>query len=173
MIDELQVQKLMELSGRDRNDVITALEETSSNITEALSLLMIVKGVLGCPRKKEKDERQKFFTSIRNQMDTLNQSITRGFISPNQSEHSEQDALQTLREETARQNNCSRGCHPPSPELEVQKQETAYLSQSECSFCLQSTDHIQSCSAQVFPQSSPSLEKESSGTASEKAASDP
>ena len=124
------MDKVMSFTGCSEEEARLALENCGNDIFEAV-LSLTPGSKVGLPKKKELDETQVFFKTIRHQMTELTDSISKGFISSNQSEPSEHSETQTLREEKAQQNNCPDKCHPPSPEQVVQIPEIACPSPSE------------------------------------------
>jgi hypothetical protein len=134
-----QINQVMILAGVSRHDAMFALKEHGT-VIEAISSLMIVPKQIGAPKQKVMDETQTFFTGIRKTMETLTESVQKGFISSDQSDSSVQVSMPSLPEETVQQSSCSGGCRPVSLESGAQTQGTVCQSLSECSCGLQSND---------------------------------
>lgn len=131
-----QIEIVMDLAGVTRDNAENALKE-KGNIVDAVSSLMNVPKQIGAPKEKRVDEAQEFFTQVRKTMESLTESVHKGFTSSNQSDSSEQVCLKNLHEEMVQQNNCSDECHLPSQELVAEKQETVCHLSSEYSCDLQ------------------------------------
>lgn len=151
------IEKVMEYTNCTFDDAKATLEKTGYDMVESLSLLINIPRSIAAPKQKVIDETQQFFTEMRKTMDKIEGSIT--LLS--QSECSEQGELQIHPEEMVQQSNYCPEYHPPSPELGVETRETACQLQSEHSFDLQSSDHIQSCSVQEYLPVSQDLKRES------------
>jgi hypothetical protein len=87
--------------------------------------------------KPEITEEQQWCRYVRGVLKTMDDKRS---TSASQHEPVERSEHCTLREETAQQSNCFQECQLPALQSEVQIQETAYPSQSECSSDLQSSD---------------------------------
>ena len=127
---EDDIQKVMILANCTEEQAIKYLNEANNNIVDAVCLHMNFVS-LCAPKQKTMDDTQKFFAKLRSDMDILNESITKGFISPSQSESLGQGDLPSRHEEMVQRNNYSVKCPPPSPESEAQTQEIVCLLQSE------------------------------------------
>jgi hypothetical protein len=134
-----QINQVMILAGVSRHDAMFALKEHGS-VIEAVSALMIVPTQVGAPKQKVMDETQTFFTGIRKTMETLTESVHKGFISSDQSDSSVQVSMPSLPEETVQQSSCSEKCHLASLESGAQTQGTVCQSLSGCSCDSQSND---------------------------------
>ena len=160
------IEKVMDLGCCDRDEAIMLLNKSGNDVLEAVSLKMGTSQGRDAPKPRQLSVIQQFFKETREQMMTLTESISKGFIS-DQSAPLEQGEMRNLPEETAQQSSYSQECRPLSPVSEVQIPETAYLSQSGCSSGLLLSDQKLLCSDQECPQSSPCPETGLLGTAAE------
>jgi hypothetical protein len=169
-------EQLMELACCSLEEATELLKKTN-DIVEALTLHMSVPVGRDAPKPKKLSMIQQFFKETREEMLTLTESISKGFVpAPTlsyQSEPSESVAMQGLPEETAQQSNCEQECHPLALESEVRIPETVYPLQSECSSGLQSSDQTLQGSRQEQTQRTPSPKKVSWGRDAEIVASVP
>jgi hypothetical protein len=166
------IQKVMDLGCCDRDEAIELLSKSGNDVLEAVSLKMNIPPGRDAPKPRDLSMIQQFFKTTRQEMTTLTNSISKGFIS-DQSAPSEHSETQNLPEETAQQSNCYSGCHPLAPSLEVQIPEIAYQSPSECSSDLPLNDQILPGSALECHRWFPSPEKALSEKDAETTASGP
>ncbi len=160
------VEKVMNLAFCTEEEARVALHETDGDIVEAIDILLKVPPTLAAPKQKEMDDVQKFFKKLREDTQKMNEEIeesikVKNLTSSNQHAASVSVDLPCLHEETAPQNSCYPGCPPPSRESEVQTQETACPSLSECSSDSPLNDQISHDSGHQFPLSSLDQERES------------
>jgi hypothetical protein len=151
------IEKVMSLACCTKDEAVELLAKSGNDVLEAVSLHMDVPVGKDAPKPRELSMIQKFFKETREEMTTLTDSISKGFIS-GQAESLEHSEMQTLPEETAQQSSCSPGCRILSPISEVQIPEIACQSLSECFSDLQLNDQKSPYSGQEFPQSCPCLE---------------
>lgn len=133
-------ESVMFYSNCTREQAIEALKKSNNNLIEALVYLIQVPPTVCAPKQKTFTPEQEFFKNTRQQLDSLDKSIRDGFKPQDQHESLESSDSQVRHEEKVQQNNCSEGYHPPSPELEVQKQEIVCQSLSEHSYDSLSND---------------------------------
>jgi hypothetical protein len=131
---EDEIEKVMNLGDCSRDEAMDLLDKASGDPIEALSIKMGA-GI----KKRRLNETQEFFSKLRNDMSVLEDGIQLGF-KKDQSESLEQGEMQTHPEEMVQQNNYYQECQIPSQELEEQKQEIAYQSQSGYFYDLQLSD---------------------------------
>ncbi len=137
---EEKITKVMDLACCSRDEAIELLNKSGNNVIEAVSLKMEVPQGKDAPKPRQLSMIQQFFKETGEEMTRLTDSISKGFVTSNQSEPLEPIETQTPLEETAPQSNCYLECHPLAPLLEVQIPEIACQSQSECSSGSQSND---------------------------------
>ena len=138
-MEEDKILKVMDLACCEREEAIELLNKTGYDVIEAVSLKMGVAEGIDKPKPRQLSKIQTFFKETREEMDRLNGSISKGFIS-GQSEPSEHSEMQSPPVKMARQSSCYSECHPLSPESEVQIPEIACLSPSGSSSDLPSSD---------------------------------
>lgn len=138
-MEEANILKVMDLGCCEREEAIELLNKTGFDVIEAVSLKMGEAEGIDKPKPRKLSKIQTFFKETREEMDKLTGSISKGFIS-DQSEPSEHSETQSPPVKMARRSSCYSGCHPLSPELEVQIPEIACLSPSECSSGSPSSD---------------------------------
>ncbi len=131
-MEEDKILKVMDLGSCEREEAIELLNKSGFDVIEAVSLKMGTAEGIDKPKPRQLSKIQTFFKETREEMDKLNGSISKGFIS-GQSEPSEHSEMQSPPVEMAPQSNCYSECHPLSPESEVQIPEIACLSLSGCS----------------------------------------
>jgi hypothetical protein len=127
---EADIEMIVSLAECSREDAVAALE-THKTVFESVSALLVVPATKGAPLRRQRDKVQQEFDNLRKKMEDITQSIEDGLQKKNptcegQHEFVESVEMPCLPEETVQQKSCSLECHPPSPELEAQKQETAY-----------------------------------------------
>ena len=132
---EANIQRLMSIGDCSYEEAEKLLNEANGDPVEALSLKMGVR-----IKRRRLNETQEFFSTIRNDMKKLEEGIRSGYSTTNQSESLEQVDLQNPHEEMVQQNNYYQECQIPSQELEEQKQEIVYQSQSEYFYDSQLSD---------------------------------
>jgi len=138
-MEEAKILKVMDLGCCEREEAIELLNKTGFDVIEAVSLKIGEAEGVDKPKPRQLSKIQTFFKETREEMDKLNNSISKGFTS-GQSEPSEHSEMQSPPVKMAPQSSCYSGCHPLSPELEVQIPEIVCQSQSECSSDLPSSD---------------------------------
>ena len=138
-MEEDKILKVMDLGCCERDEAIELLNKSGFDVIEAVSLKMGTAEGIDKPKPLQLSKIQTFFKETREEMDKLTDSITKGFTS-DQSELLEQGEMQSPPVKMARQSSYYSGCHPLSPELEVQIPEIACLSLSECFSDLQLND---------------------------------
>jgi len=129
------IQTICNLTDCSIEDAKAAYEETKDVVDAVDKLLVKVVNVSDKytikPKKEailteEQIEIAKARKLMKENDDRMYKSVTL-----DQCESEESDEMQDHPEETVLQNNCSQECQLPSLELEAEKQETAYPSQSE------------------------------------------
>ena len=131
---EADIEMIVSLVECSREDAVAALK-THKTVFESVSALMVVPVSKGAPLRRGRDKIQQEFDSLRKKMEEITESIETGLQKKNnptcedQPESVESVEMPCLPEETVQQKSCSLECHPPSPELKAETQETAYLSQ--------------------------------------------
>lgn len=152
------IEKVMSLACCTKDEAVELLAKSGNDVLEAVSLHMDVPVGKDAPKPRELSMIQKFFKETREEMTTLTDSISKGFIS-GQAESSEHSETQTLPEEKAQQSNCSPGYQTLAPISEVQIPEIVCQSPSVCFSDLPLNDQRLPCSGQECLQSCPCLEK--------------
>lgn len=135
------IQMIIELAGCSEEDAKRVYDEVG-DVSEAVDLLMpktVTKAddyINKLKPKIEVTEEQKWCRTIREFLKGMDDKRS---TSVNQPEPLERSEHCILPEETAQQSSCFQECQLPSLQSEVQIQETACPSQSECSSDLQSS----------------------------------
>jgi len=134
------IQMIVDLAGCSEEDAQRVYDEVG-DVSEAVDRL-IPKTIHSADKyinkikpKPEISEEQQWCRYVRGVLKTMDDKRSTSASQPEREERSERCILH---EETAQQNSYSQECHLPVLESEAQKQETACLSQSECSSDLQS-----------------------------------
>ena len=130
---EADIEMIVSLVECSREDAIAALK-THKTVFESVSALMVVPASKDAPLRRGRDKVQQEFDNLRKKMEEITQSIEDGLQKKNstcedQPEFEESVEMPCLPEEKVQQKSCSLECHPPSPELKAETQETAYQSQ--------------------------------------------
>jgi hypothetical protein len=134
------IQTIVDLAGCSLEDAKRVYDEVG-DVSEALDRL-IPKSVHSADKYINKlrpvpevTEEQQWCRYVRGVLKTMDDKRSTSASQPEPEERSERCIPH---EETVQQSNCSQECQLPSLQSEVQTQETAYPSQSECSSDLQS-----------------------------------
>ena len=154
------IEQVMSLACCDRDEAVDLLNKSGNDVIEAVSLKFGTAKGIDAPKPRQLSKIQEFFKNAREEMTKLTESISKGFISSDQSESCLPNETQILPEEKAPQNSCSQEYHPQVLESVVQIPEIVYPLPSECSSGLQSSDQKSLCSDQESPQLCPSPKME-------------
>jgi len=136
------IQMIVDLAGCSVEDAERVYKQVES-VSEAVDMLMTKsvsksnKYIEKLKPKPEVTEEQKWCRTVRGVLKTMDEKRS---TAANQREPEERSEHCILPEEMVQQNNCFQECQLPSHQSEVQKQETACQSPSECSSDLQSKD---------------------------------
>lgn len=122
----------------ETEDVIDAIDRILEKKPSAINEYIESK-----KRPRQVTPEEKIVGSFREKLKELDNLISTALYRPLREELAE---MRGRHGETVLQNNYSQECLPPSPQSKVEIQETACLSQSECSCDLQSRGQIPPCS---------------------------
>ena len=114
-MDAEKIKKVMYMACCSEEDAQRCLEESKNDVFEAICLFMNAK-----EEKKVLDEQQTFFTETREALAEVERLCVKRLAISDQSELSELNESQTLREEKVQQNNCSEEYHLLTLESEVE-----------------------------------------------------
>jgi hypothetical protein len=121
------IERIMKLAFCSEEDARNAYAKTH-DIIDAVDLLFTIPPARGDPKEKVVSEQQKQFTEIRKTMESIDNSIIRGFTNSNQPVPSSQvlsHNLDPVQEEMTLRSDCIQSSQIPTQESKEQKQETA------------------------------------------------
>lgn len=120
------VERVMMLVSCSEEDARQALSKTS-DVIDAVDMLMVVPVTRGAPKKKAVSEEQIAFMEIRKNMEAVDRSVHTNLTSSNQSDSSSQALMHTpahVQEEMSLHSDCTLSSQIPTLAVEEQKPET-------------------------------------------------